>query len=398
MIRVERLTKRYGKTLAVHDLSFELTPGRVTGFLGPNGSGKSTTMRCIVGLDRPTAGHCTIGGLPYAAIPSPLTTVGCLLDGRAFHSKRTARNHLQITADTHGFPRKRVDEVLELTGIAEVANQKVKGFSLGMTQRLGIAHALIGDPQVLIFDEPVNGLDPDGVRWIRELLRSLAAQGRTILVSSHLMSEMALTADELVVIGRGQLIAQGPITQFTESAERSTIHVSGPDIRAIIEALNNAGLSPNYVEGNKKNPHGTATITGSTRTTVGHILHAAHLEIHELSESYSSLEDVFMELTSQSVQYKNSAPYAPPGHDWSQNPQQYAGPDHTLGQLHQSHPGQYTQQNAGQYQLPQTGQFSNPGQYPGRHGAQPNPAQFQQPQSGQSQGQREHTHGKESAQ
>ena len=308
MIKVDNLTKRYGSKVAVNQLSFELRSGRVTGFLGPNGSGKSTTMRCIVGLDRPTGGRCTIRGVEYGKLPSPLTQVGALLDGRAFHPNRTARQHLRVVADTHGFPRRRVEEVLELTGIASVANKRLKGFSLGMGQRLGIANALLGDPEALLFDEPVNGLDPDGVRWVRDLMRDLAAQGRTILVSSHLMSEMSLTADDLVVIGRGRLLAQGDIKQFTESASHKTVHVSGPDVRAIADTLAKAGMQPQVQPGSENNPHGVVDIAAGDRAQIGHILHTAGLELHELSESHSSLEDVFMELTANEVEYGVGAP------------------------------------------------------------------------------------------
>ena len=303
MIQVDNLTKRYGKVTAVDHLSFELKPGRVTGFLGPNGSGKSTTMRCIMGLDRPTGGKCRINGQEYGKLSSPLTTVGALLDGHAFHPSRTARQQLMVVADTHGFPKARVDEVLEMTGITSVANKRLKGFSLGMGQRLGIATALLGDPQVLIFDEPVNGLDPDGVRWVRELMRALAGQGRTILVSSHLMSEMSQTADDLVVIGKGKLIAQGDVKQFTESAAHRTINVSGPDIRAITDALSKARIYFDVDDGDEHNPAGVVRVNGGERAQIGHALHIAHVEIHELSETHSSLEDVFMELTAGQVEY-----------------------------------------------------------------------------------------------
>ncbi|MDY5137462.1 ABC transporter ATP-binding protein, partial [Actinotignum sanguinis] len=242
MITVEALTKRYGATTAVDNLSFQLQPGRITGFLGPNGSGKSTTMRCIMGLDRPTSGRALIAGLPYEQLTSPLTTVGALLDGKAFHGSRSARSHLQILAATHGIPARRVDEVIELTGIGSVAKRKLKGFSLGMGQRLGIAAALLGDPEVLLFDEPVNGLDPDGVRWVRLLMRTLAQQGRTILVSSHLMSEMQQTADDLLVIGRGRMIAFGPIESFTEAAANTTVLVASPNRAGLEGALRAAGL------------------------------------------------------------------------------------------------------------------------------------------------------------
>lgn len=306
MITVENLTKKYGSTTAVSDLSFSIRPGAITGFLGPNGSGKSTTMRCIVGLDNPTAGRATIDGVSYADQPAPITKVGALLDGKAFHPKRTAEQHLRIIAATHAIPRDQVERVLEMTGIASVKRKKLGGFSLGMGQRLGIAVALLGDPEVLIFDEPVNGLDPDGVRWVRGLMRGLADEGRTILVSSHLMSEMALTADDLVIIGHGSLIDQGPISRFTESADRSTITVAGPDITAILHALREAHPTVSLIQPDPRHPLGSVQVSGTSRADVGRLLYERNLEIHELSEQFSSLEDVFMELTEDDVDYRSS--------------------------------------------------------------------------------------------
>lgn len=304
MITVENLSKDYGKTTAVSNLSFSIRPGAVTGFLGPNGSGKSTTMRCIVGLDNPTTGRATIDGVDYNKLKAPITKVGALLDGKAFHPKRTAEQHLSIVAATHGIPRKQVDRVLDLTGISNVKKKKLGGFSLGMGQRLGIATALLGDPEVLILDEPVNGLDPDGVRWVRGLMRQLADQGRTILVSSHLMSEMALTADDLVIIGKGKLIDQGPMSKFTESSERSSIKVAGPDIQAIVAALHGAQLNTTMNAPDERHPQGSVTLHGISRADVGRIMHLNDIELHELSESFSSLEDVFMELTGEQVEYR----------------------------------------------------------------------------------------------
>lgn len=303
MITVENLTKKYGSTVAVDNLSFELRPGAVTGFLGPNGSGKSTTMRCIVGLDRPTSGRATIGGSEYRHLRSPLTTVGALLDMKAFHRKRTAHQCLTNIARTHKIPPGRVDEVLALTGLNDVAQKKVGGFSLGMTQRLGIAGALLGDPDVLLFDEPVNGLDPDGVRWVRHLMRELANQGRTILVSSHLMSEMALAADDLVIIGRGRLIASGPISQFTESMTRTTVLVAGPDMDGIEAGLSRAGIPVQRWAPDEAHPYGLATVNSVKAAQVGAALFSAGCEIHELSEQHSSLEDVYMELTSGAIEF-----------------------------------------------------------------------------------------------
>ena len=308
MIEAVNLTKRYGKKTAVDNISFTVEPGTVTGFLGPNGAGKSTTMRMIMGLDKPTSGKVTINGRPYRQLSAPLCEVGALLDAKGLHGSRSARNHLRQLAASNGIPAKRVDEVLDITGLTSVAKKRVKGFSLGMGQRLGIANALLGDPEVLLFDEPVNGLDPDGVRWVRDLMRDLAAQGRTILVSSHLMSEMSLTADDLVVIGRGRLLAQGDIKQFTESASHKTVHVSGPDVRAIADTLAKAGMQPQVQPGSENNPHGVVDIAAGDRAQIGHILHTAGLELHELSESHSSLEDVFMELTANEVEYGVGAP------------------------------------------------------------------------------------------
>lgn len=299
MLTVENLTKRYGSKTATDHLSFSVPPGQVTGFLGPNGSGKSTTMRCIVGLDKPTDGRALIHGRPYSELPAPLTTVGALLDAKSFHPNRTARNHLKVVAATHGFPKQRVDEVMEMTGIASVANKKVKGFSLGMGQRLGIATALLGDPEFLILDEPVNGLDPDGVRWVRDLVQTHAKRGGTVLISSHLMSEMAVTAQNLVVIGNGRLLATGPVKQFTESAGRSTVRVAGPDMSAVTSALGQLDVSLGEDDGRQ-----VALIHGTSAAEVGKALHNAHVEIHELTTLHSSLEDVFMEITGQSVEFQ----------------------------------------------------------------------------------------------
>lgn len=299
MIQVEHLTKRYGAKVAVNDLSFALEPGKITGFLGPNGSGKSTTMRCIMGLDAPTEGNVLIAGKRPQELRSPLTTIGALLDGKAFHPARTARSQLSAIARTHGIPKQRVDDVLEMTGLTQVASRRLKGYSLGMGQRLGIAIALLGDPQILLFDEPVNGLDPEGVRWVRQLLRSLANQGRTILVSSHLMSEMALTADNLIVIGRGKLIAQGPITDFTQRTQDATIRVVTPTPEALAQALHTSNTLFEQ-DGNAFN------IEHATLEEIGHIAYQAGVELHELSASYATLEDVFMDLTHNEVEYGTS--------------------------------------------------------------------------------------------
>lgn len=299
MITIENLTKRYGKKVATDNLSFTIPSGQVTGFLGPNGSGKSTTMRCIVGLDKPNHGHALIKGVPYSQLRSPLTTVGALLDAKAFHPARTARQQLSVVAETHGFPKSRIDEILNVTGLADVANKKVKGFSLGMGQRLGIATAMLGNPEYLLLDEPVNGLDPDGVRWVRDLVKNHARIGGTVLISSHLMSEMAMTATNLVVIGGGRLIASGPIKQFTESAGHTTVRVAGPDLSAIGQTL--AQMNPQHERVDNRD---TLIIQGATAAEIGHALHVAGLEIHELSTTHSSLEDVFMELTGSSVEFR----------------------------------------------------------------------------------------------
>ena len=323
MITVENLTKDYGKTRAVDNLSFSLRPGAITGFLGPNGSGKSTTMRCIVGLDTPTNGRALIRGVEYNKLRSPLTTVGALLDGKAFHPRRTARQHLQIVASTHGFPAPRVDEVIHLTGLASVAKKKVGDFSLGMSQRLGIATALLGDPQVLIFDEPVNGLDPDGVRWVRQIMRDLAREGRTVLVSSHLMSEMAQTADDLIIIGRGRLIDHGPISKFTESDRGIRVRVQGPDMEGIRGALREAGWNVVDIRPRQGFPTGAFEVPGAEREIIGHLLFERGLELHEITEIHSSLEDVFMELTAGSVEFSSGGSHrgGPPPMQYPQNPQ-----------------------------------------------------------------------------
>ena len=235
MIEAHDLTKRYGTTTAVDNISFRVEPGTVTGFLGPNGAGKSTTMRMIVGLDRPTSGWVTVNGKPYAEHARPLAEVGVLLDAKAVHTSRSARNHLRAMAATHGISARRVTEVIEMTGLQDVADKRVGGFSLGMGQRLGIAAALLGDPRTLILDEPVNGLDPEGVKWVRTMVRFLADQGRTVFLSSHLMSEMSLTADQLLVIGRGRIITSGPVQEVIEAARGTSVTVRTPRARELTE-------------------------------------------------------------------------------------------------------------------------------------------------------------------
>src|SRR5512142_1869844 len=278
MIEIRGLTKRYGEVTAVRDLSFDVVPGRVTGFLGPNGAGKTTTMRLILGLAYPDAGTATIGGKPYASLAYPMREVGALLDAKAVHGGRSAYNHLLCLAQTNNLPRKRVGEVLELVGLTEVARRRTKGFSLGMFQRLGIAATLLGDPAVLMFDEPINGLDPEGIRWIRGLMRGLAAEGRTVLVSSHLMSEMALTADHLIVIGRGRLIADSGIDEFLRAATRATVRVRSTDQAALAARLRGSGADVVPA------PDGALIVTGRSTDEVGTLARAAGLTLLELAE------------------------------------------------------------------------------------------------------------------
>ncbi|MGW6562268.1 ABC transporter ATP-binding protein [Streptomyces hydrogenans] len=300
MIRAERLTKRYGGRTVVRDLSFTVRPGTVTGFLGPNGAGKSTTLRMILGLDAPTHGTATVGGRSYASHPAPLTQVGALLDARSFHPGRTAFHHLTALAHTHGIPRSRVEHVLGVTGLADVAGRRVKGFSLGMGQRLGIAAALLGDPAAVLLDEPVNGLDPEGVRWVRTLLTSLAAEGRTVLVSSHLMSEMALTADRLVVIGRGRLLADTTVTDLVRDAGAASVLVVTPDADRLRTLL------PPDARATAEAPD-TLRVTGLDAPAIGRIAAAHTVELHALTPETASLEQAFMDLTHDSVEYQGAA-------------------------------------------------------------------------------------------
>ena len=296
MLNINHLSKRYGETLAVNDLDFEVPAGVVTGFLGPNGSGKSTTMRIIMGLDHSNAGTATINGQTYDQLKSPLHEVGALLDAKALDPKRSARNHLRALALANRIGFARVDEVLEFVGVASVAHKKVGGFSLGMSQRLGIAAALLGDPGILLFDEPVNGLDPEGIRWIRDFFRSLAKEGRTVFVSSHLMSEMAVSADEIIVIGRGKFITSGTVDELTATAAGS-VFVRASDDGRLIEALSRADA---HVE--REGDHGL-NVSGMTSERIGEIAFGAGLVIHELTPRRASLEDVFMTLTADAVQY-----------------------------------------------------------------------------------------------
>jgi ABC-2 type transport system ATP-binding protein len=297
MIEVHELTKRYGSTTAVDGLSFTVRPGHVTGFLGPNGAGKSTTLRLILGLDAPTAGTATLSGRPFRDRRRGLRDAGALLDATAVPAGRSAAAHLTALARTNGLPAARVRAVLEEVGLAGVARKRVGGFSLGMKQRLGIAAALLGDPAVLIFDEPVNGLDPEGIRWVRGLFRGLAAEGRTVLVSSHLMSEMENTADHLIVIGRGQLIADTPASAFVAQGTQDHVVVRTPAVRSLTAALATAGATV------QPGPDGLLEVTGLTGAEIGDLALARGIALHELAPRRASLEEAFMELTADSVDY-----------------------------------------------------------------------------------------------
>ncbi|MGF0117855.1 ABC transporter ATP-binding protein [Promicromonospora sp. Marseille-Q5078] len=301
MIEAHGLTKRYGPQLAVDDVTFTVQPGVVTGFLGPNGAGKSTTMRMIMGLDRPTAGHVTVNGRPYAQHARPLAEVGALLEAKAVHPGRTARQHLQSLAATHGIAPARVDEVIELTGLAAVARKRVGGFSLGMGQRLGVAVALLGDPRTLILDEPVNGLDPEGVLWVRTLSRYLAGEGRTVFLSSHLMSEVALTADHVIVIGRGRILADMPVQQLVDGASRHVVRVRSPQAADLADALRREGgdVSPT--------DDGALEVTGIAAARVGEVAAGGGVVLHELTPVASTLEEAYLELTADSVEYQTEA-------------------------------------------------------------------------------------------
>jgi ABC-2 type transport system ATP-binding protein len=302
MIRADGLAKRYGGTTAVDGLSFDLKPGVVTGFLGPNGAGKSTTMRMILGLDRPSAGSVTVNGKAYRDLPAPMREVGALLDPKAVHGGRSARSHLTWIAQAGGIARKRVDEVLDVVGLTEVAGKKVGAFSLGMYQRLGIATALLGDPPVLILDEPVNGLDPEGIYWIRTLMRKLAAEGRTVFVSSHLMNEMEETAEHVVVIGRGKLIADMPIAELTRGSGRGHVRVVSPQAAELVEGLHAIGATVTAEE------DGVLHVVGMDAPEIGDLARVMGVGLHELTPKRASLEAAFMDITRDSVQYSSAAP------------------------------------------------------------------------------------------
>jgi len=301
MIEVRGLTKRYGDRVAVNDLSFSVEPGTVTGFLGPNGAGKTTTMRLILGLDSPNAGTVTVAGKRYEDLPNPMREVGALLDAKAVHGGRSAYNHLLCLAQTNNLPKRRVDEVLELVGLTEVAKKRSKGFSLGMGQRLGIAGTLLGDPKVLMFDEPVNGLDPEGILWIRNLMKALAAEGRTVFVSSHLMSEMEHTAEHLIVIGRGQLLADCTMEEFIARSSGQSVRVRTPQAELLAKAVAMAGGDSSYADG-------ALTVQGLNAAQVGDIAFDSGVRLHELTVVRASLEAAFMELTGDSVEYHAAMP------------------------------------------------------------------------------------------
>ena len=297
MIEVRNLTKRFGAATAVDDLSFTVRPGVVTGFLGPNGAGKSTTMRMMVGLDNPTSGEALINGTRYRDLDDPARTVGCLIDASWTHAHRSGRSHLRMIAAAGGFPDSRVEEVLALVGLTDVAGRKVGGFSLGMRQRLGLATAMLGDPEVLLFDEPVNGLDPEGIQWIRRFMHSRAAEGRTVLVSSHLLSEMAQTAQDLVVIGRGRLRAQTSVEDFL-SAAQSTVVLRTPHVEEFAAGAREEGLEPTYDP-----QQGIFLLEGWPAQKVGDLAASLGITVHELHEKRASLEEAFMALTDQDVEY-----------------------------------------------------------------------------------------------
>lgn len=297
MIEVRGLTKRYGDTLAVDDVSFDVEPGKVTGFLGPNGAGKSTTMRMMLGLDRPTAGQALVNGRSFATLAEPLREVGALLDPGASHPGRTGRNHLRVAARANGIPHRRVDEVIEQVGLGSAARRRITGYSLGMRQRLGIAAALLADPRVLLFDEPINGLDLDGVRWIRALLRSLADEGRTVLVSSHLMSEMEQTADRLVVIGRGRLIADATTEEILRGLGSSQVRVRTSQPDELLARLREQGFTAQRLEGSELH------VDDGTAEEVGELANSFSIPLHHLSEVQQSLEHAYLELTGASVEF-----------------------------------------------------------------------------------------------
>jgi ABC-2 type transport system ATP-binding protein len=306
MIEARGLTKDYGQTRAVDDLTFTVRPGIVTGFLGPNGSGKSTTMRLILGLDRPTSGSVTVNGKPYRDHPAPLHEIGALLEARSVHTGRSAYNHLLALAQTHGVPKRRVEELIDQVGLHEVARKRVGSFSLGMGQRLGIAAALLADPRTVILDEPVNGLDPEGIQWIRNLLKHLASEGRTVFVSSHLMSEMALTAEHLIVIGRGRLIADLSVEEFVRRASKNIVVVRTPQAEALRAAIDGPQV------GFTLRPDGALEVEGLTAAEIGETAAQQAIVLYELTPQRASLEEAFMDVTRDAVQFRAAGADEPP--------------------------------------------------------------------------------------
>jgi ABC-2 type transport system ATP-binding protein len=307
MIEARGLTKRYGSKVAVDGLSFEVLPGRVTGFLGPNGAGKSTTLRMVMGLDSPTSGDVTISGRPYASLRRPLFEVGAMLEAAAIHQGRSAYNHLLCVAQSNGIGRRRVNEVLGIVGLSSVAKRRAGNFSLGMGQRLGIGIALLGDPELLIFDEPVNGLDPEGIVWIRNLMRSLAAEGRSVFVSSHLMAEMALTADHVIVIGKGRLLAETSVEDLIAGSSQNFVRVRSLDNDKLAILFGDHGGS------SRPEADGALAVTGITAAAIGDLAGAQGIVLHELSPQEASLEEAYMELTRDSVEYRAGVPDSPDG-------------------------------------------------------------------------------------
>ncbi len=343
MIEVRGLSKRYGDKIAVNNLSFNVAPGTVTGFLGPNGAGKTTTMRLILGLDYPDAGDVTIAGQHYANLAYPMREVGALIDAKAVHGGRSAYNHLLCLAQTNNLPKRRVGEVLELVGLTEVARKRTKGFSLGMSQRLGIAGTLLGDPALLMFDEPVNGLDPEGILWIRNLMKALAAEGRTVFVSSHLMSEMEHTADHLIVIGRGELLADCTMEEFIARSSGQTVRISTPQPELLAKAVAEAGGT--VIPGGDGD---TLTVSGLIAAQIGDIAFEHGVRLHELTVVRASLEAAFMELTADSVEYRAAG-------DEQGQPSEGQPPTPELAAQGQSAQGQSAQGQSAQ------GQYSHEG-------------------------------------
>ncbi len=312
VIEVRNISKRFGDVAAVNDLSFNASPGRVTGFLGPNGSGKSTTMRCMLGLDRASSGTATFGGRAYRSIENPLFEVGSLLDAGYVHPGRTGRNHLRWMAMSNGIDTARVDESLALVGLTDVANRRVKGYSLGMRQRLGLAGVMLGDPGTIILDEPANGLDPEGIRWIRDILTHFARSGKTVLVSSHLLAEMALMADDLVVIGRGQLIEQCSVTEFVDRHSNKWTRVASPQLESLISALGSSADGVTRLDNDPTTGTPRADIRGIEAAAVGQAAASNNIVLHELSTQLDSLEAAFLRATAGAQEYATTPPPAPP--------------------------------------------------------------------------------------